>query len=99
MCRFCDMARVRKCHFCAPVVDRLRHFHVTKVRHITECHGADGKTLLRLAQKLHPRRFGRGHASGNVVVALPGVYDEETMAATDTADEIAFRNHSLSRSR
>lgn len=57
------------------------------------------KDVPALGAKLHPRRFGRGLASGNAVVALPGVYDEETMAATDTADEIAFRNRSFSRSR
>lgn len=47
-------------------------------------------------RKITSAPLREGLASGNVVVALPGVYDEETMAATDTADEIAFRNHSLS---
>ena len=98
MCRFCDMAGARKCHFCAPVIDRLRHFHATKVRHITECHGADGRRSCAW-RKITSAPLREGLASGNVVVALPGVYDEEAMAATDTADEIAFRNHSLSRSR
>lgn len=52
-----------------------------------------------LGAKITSAPLREGRASGNVVVALLGVYDEETMAATDTADEIAFRNHSLSRSR